>query len=79
MGAVKREMRDNFPLHSRGNNMILLKRCYALYLNFSRAANSVIVFDATHSTRVAQNGKVDQRGLMRISDCRLSFQIQAYC
>jgi hypothetical protein len=33
-----------------------------MYLNFLRTANSVIVFDATHSTRVAQIIRVDQKG-----------------
>jgi hypothetical protein len=32
------------------------------------------VFDATHSKRVAQNFRLTKRGLMRLSDCRFSFQ-----
>lgn len=59
------------PLQARGNTLILLKRCCAMYLNSSRTANSVIVFDATHSTRVAQITKVDQMGadeIFRIAD-----------
>jgi hypothetical protein len=33
-----------------------------MYLNFLRTANSVIVFDATHFTGVAQIIQVDQKG-----------------
>ena len=45
-----------------------------MYLNSSRTANSVIVFDATDSTRVAQITKVDQKGADEIFGLPTTFQ-----
>src|SRR5688572_12804842 len=50
---------------SRGNNKIPLKRCCALYLNFQRAANSIMFLMPAALSAWPINTQVEQRGLMR--------------
>jgi len=68
--------RGEFPVHSRGNSVILLKRCCAMYLNFPCTANSISLWMPA-AIRAWPKKSSWPRGLMRfrIAEFRLGYKL----